>query len=57
MENVKNLESVKTTAETNFKVCLTKNIFHDKEFLHMFCRSLQFVCKLKNQLTDFPYFP
>ena len=59
MENIENLECVKSIAETNFKTCLIINTqgFHHKEFSQIFYRSLQFVCKLKNQPTDFPYFP
>ena len=56
MENIENLESVTSNAESNFKKCLTENIqsFHDKEILQTFYRSLQFVLKLKYQSTDFP---
>ena len=61
IEDIENVESVKTTAETIFKICLIINIesFHDKEIyiLHIFNRCLHGVCKLKNQHTDFPYFP
>ena len=59
MENVENLENVKSIAESNLKVSLMKNIqsVHDKEILHALYRSLQFFCKLKNQHKDFPYFP
>ena len=32
-------------------------VFHDKEFLQIFYRFLQFVYKLKNQHADIPYFP
>ena len=59
MENIENLESVKSFAETNFKICLIINTqgFHDKEYLQIFYKSLQFVYNLKNQHNDFPYFP
>ena len=56
---MENLESVKSTVESNFKMCLIINIesFHDKEILQIFDKSLQLVCKLKNRHNDFPYFP
>ena len=63
MENIENLESVKSRSmiETNLKKGLIMNNqgSHDKEFLLIFYRSLQFVCKLKNQhrSNDFPHFP
>ena len=59
MENIENLESVKSIAETNFKMCLIINYqgFHDKAILQMLYKSLQYVNKLKIQHTDFPYFP
>ena len=51
MGNIENLESVKSIAKTNFKMYLIRNThgFNDKEFLQIFYRFLQFVCKLKNQ--------
>ena len=38
VENLENLECVKTTPETNYKICLMINIqgFCDKEILHIF---------------------
>ena len=59
MENMENLESVNSVAETNFKICLMINTqsFRDKEFLQIFYKSLQFACKLKNHQKDFPYIP
>ena len=59
MENIENLKSVKSIAETYFKICLIVNghSFHDKEHLQIFYKSLQFVCKLEIQHNDFPYFP
>ena len=58
MENIDNLESVKSISKTNFKICFIINAksFHDKEYLQIIYKSVQFVCKLKNQQTDFPYF-
>ena len=42
MENIENLESVESTAETSFKMYLIISTqgFHDKEFLQIFYRSL-----------------
>ena len=56
MENIEALDSVKNIAESNFQMCLIGSIpgFHDKDILQIFYRSLQFVCKLKYQHTDFP---
>ena len=56
---VENMESVKSIAESNFKMCLTRNIqgVNDKDILPIFYRSLQLVCKFKNYHTDFPDFP
>ena len=59
MGNIENLESVKSIAETNFKICfviIAKNV-RDKEYLQIIYKSVQFVSKLKNQHNDFPYFP
>ena len=41
--NIETLESVKSMAETNFKMCLIITIqgFHDKVILQIFCRYLQ----------------
>ena len=38
LENIENLESVKSIAETNFKLRLVVNTqgFHHKEFLYLF---------------------
>ena len=54
MENIENLESVKRIAETNFKIfwIINAKSFHNKEYLQIFYKSLQFVCKLKNQDND-----
>ena len=46
MENIENLESVKSIAETNFKICLMINaqLFHDRvltDILRIFIVSLQ----------------
>ena len=58
MENMENLESVKSMAETNFQMCFMINTkgLYDMEFLQIHCRSLQLVCKLKNQHNDFHTF-
>ena len=66
MENMENLESVKSIAESNFKMCLIEHIqgFHYKKISQIFYRSLQRVCKsgfpiiefmesLKSQYDDF----
>ena len=54
--SLENLESVKTTPETNFIIFLMRNIeeFCDTEILHMLNRTLQLLCKLRNQQIDFP---
>ena len=45
---MENLESVKSIAESNFKMCLIGNIqgFHFKGILQIFYRSLQFFLKV-----------
>ena len=59
VENMENLESIKRTVESNFKMCLIINTesFHDMEILQIFYKFLQLVCKLKNLHNDFPDFP
>ena len=54
-----NLESVKSTAESNLKMRSIANVLssHAKEILQKMYKSLLFVSKLKNEQNDFPYFP
>ena len=59
MEYIENLESAKSIAKTNFKNLFDNKYskFSHKKFLLIFNKSLQFICKLKNQHKDFPQFP
>ena len=58
MVNIENLESVKSTVQSNFKICLIINIesFHNKEISQIFYKSVQLVYKLKDHHNDFPDF-
>ena len=53
MENIESRESVKSLAESNFKMCLIINRsiegFYDKDILQIFSRSLQLVCKFNKK--------
>ena len=51
MENIENLESAKSIAESDVKMCSIGNMhgFHDQEILQIFYRYLQFVCKLNKK--------
>ena len=55
MENIENLESVKSMAKPNFKMCLVINIqgFNDKDVVQILYRSKHFVLSWKINLLTF----